>query len=99
MEHELFVCDCGDISHQFVISQFYDEYDYIDNLYVQVHLSDVGLWNRLKYAFHYVLGKRSRYGNGSFGEVLLNKENTARLIEILQENYKRMKINGIGLTS
>jgi hypothetical protein len=87
MEHELFVCDCGDVSHQFVVSRFYDEYDY---LYIQVHLSNVGFWKRLRYAFYYILGKRSRYGDGSFGEVLLNKENTARLIKQLQENYERM---------
>jgi hypothetical protein len=87
MEHELFVCDCGDVSHQFVISRFYDEYEY---LYVQVHLSNVGFWKRLKYSFYYILGKRSRFNDGAFSEVLLNKENTARLIKVLQENYERM---------
>jgi hypothetical protein len=87
MEHELFVCDCGDVSHQFIVTRFYDEYDY---LYIEIHLSDVGFWRRLKYAFHYIFGQRSRFGDGAFGEVLLNKESTARLIEVLQENYERM---------
>lgn len=89
MRHELFVCSCGSVEHQFIITSFDDE-DY-DDLYVEVHLSDVGFWNRLKYAFKYILGKRYKYGSGAFSEILLNKEITARLIEVLQNHHRRMK--------
>ena len=81
MRRELFVCHCGDVSHQFVVSSFDDE----EEIYIEMHLSDVGFWNRLKYAFWYVLGKRSRYGCGAFGEVFLNKEQITHLIDVLHE--------------
>jgi len=90
MKQELFVCSCGSVDHQFIITSFDDDEDYND-LYVEVHLSDVGFWNRLKYAFNYILGKRSSYNSGAFSEILLNKEITARLIEVLQNHYRRME--------
>ena len=89
MERELFVCECEDVNHQFIITYFYDDV-FNNEICIEVHLSDVGLWNRIKYAFHYVLGKRSRYSSGAFGEVLLNKEDTAKLIGTLQNYYEVM---------
>ena len=87
MERELFVCECEDVNHQFIITYF-DGDVFNNEICIEVHLSDVGLWNRIKYAFHYVLGKRSRYSSGAFGEVLLNKEDTAKLIGTLQNYYE-----------
>ena len=89
MERELFVCECEDVNHQFIITYFDDDV-FNNEICIEIHLSDVGLWNRIKYAFHYVLGKRSRYSSGAFGEVLLNKEDTAKLIETLQNYYEVM---------
>lgn len=89
MERELFVCECEDVNHQFIITYFDDDV-FNNEICIEIHLSDVGLWNRIKYAFHYVLGKRSRYSSGAFGEVLLNKEDTAKLIGTLQNYYEVM---------
>lgn len=85
MEHELFVCNCNDVSHQFIITCFDDDF-----ITIETHLSNNGLWNRIKYAFCYILGKRSRYNGGAFGEVLLNKTQTAMMIETLKKHYERM---------
>ena len=87
MERELFVCECEDVNHQFIITYFDDDV-FNNEICIEVHLSDVGLWNRIKYAFHYVLGKRSRYSSGAFGEVLLNKEDTAKQFEVKTMNTR-----------
>lgn len=89
IERELFVCECGDVNHQFTIAHFEDDV-FNNEIYIEIHLSDVGLWKRIKYAFQYVLGKRSKYNSGAFGEVLLDKKNTAKLIETLQDYYEVM---------
>lgn len=91
LENTLFLCECGDVHHQFIVS-FFDDDDpqYNDTIYFQVHLSDLGFWRRLKYAFLYLLGNKSKCSHGAFSEVLLNKEETAKLIEVLQKHYDRM---------
>lgn len=89
MENTLFVCECGDVNHQFIVSYEPDE-DFGNVVIVEIHLSDVGLWKRICYAFKYILGKRSRYSSGAFGEILLNKKQTALLIENLTKHYGRM---------
>jgi hypothetical protein len=85
----LFVCDCGDVSHQMIIS-FDDDPDFNDTIFLEIHLTDIGFWRRLKYSIQYLLGKKSRYNGGGFSEVLLNKEKTALLIEALQKHYEVM---------
>lgn len=85
----LFVCQCGEIDHQIVLS-FDPDPDFNDTIWFHVHLSDMGLWNRLKYAFLYVLGKKSRYNAGAFAEVLLTKQKTKELIDTLIKHYEVM---------
>jgi len=87
MRRELFVCHCGDISHQFIVSTFDDE----EEIYIEMHLSDVGFWNRLKYAFWYIIGRRSKYGCGAFGEVFLDKQTVDELIITLQQYSINLK--------
>jgi hypothetical protein len=85
----LFVCQCGEIDHQIVLS-FDPDPDFNDTIWFHVHLSDMGLWNRIKYAFLYVLGKKSRYGCGAFAEVLFTKKETKNLIDTLTKHYETM---------
>lgn len=91
MENDLFVCLCGDINHQLVVTTIEEEDGNIDAIYFEIHLSDVGLWNRIRYAFSYILGKKSKYNSGAFGEILLDKEKTQKLINVLQNNLRKMK--------
>ncbi len=90
MENTLFVCECGDVEHQLIVS-FDPEEGFNDTIFFQIHLGNVGFLNRIKYAIKYILGKKSRYNSGAFSEVLLNKEQTARLIEVLQKHYEGIK--------
>lgn len=84
-DHNLFVCNCGNVDHQFIITSLDDDF-----ISIEIHLSSVGIFNRLKYAIKYILGKRSRYNSGAFGEVLLNKSQTHSLIKTLKTHYEKM---------
>jgi hypothetical protein len=85
----LFVCQCGDVSHQLIISYDPDPF-FNDSIWFQIHLGDVGLFRRIKYAFFYILGKKSRYGCGAFSEVLFDKSKTKQLIDTLIQHYDTM---------
>ena len=71
---ELFVCDCGDLEHQFVISSYGD-----NEIYLSILLDNMTFWSRLKYLF----GFKSKYG--AFGEIILNNTERKRLISVLTE--------------
>ncbi len=86
----LYVCQCGDVSHQMVIS-FDPHPGFNDSIWFHIHLSDIGLWNRIRYAFRYILGKKSRYGDGAFAEILLDKAETKKLINTLVYHYNIME--------
>lgn len=90
MDNILFVCDCEDVSHQMIIS-FDEDPIFNDMIFIHVHLSNVGIWKRLLYSIKYIMGKRSRFNGGAWGEILLNKEKTAKLIQTLQKHYEVMK--------
>ena len=85
----LFVCDCGDVEHQFVVSYFDDFED--DFTYVHIHLTSMPLWDRIKTAVAYVMGKRSRFGD--FGEILLTEEQCAQLAALLEQRSRGVKPN------
>ena len=65
MNHELFVCTCGDVDHQMIISMFDDE----PELYVTMHLVRAGFFRRLWTGIKYIFGKKSIYGD--FDEIIL----------------------------
>ncbi len=64
MKRTLFTCRCYSIEHSFVVSA--DEED----LFVEVHLAALPFWSRVKHAFNYVLGRKSKWGD--FEEILLD---------------------------
>lgn len=79
----LFVCDCGDAEHQFIVSYFDDTVDPDDFTYVQIHLNQLPFWQRLVAGVRYVLGRQSRFG--AFGEILLSPSECERLAAILEQ--------------
>lgn len=80
MERNLFVCRCGSIDHQFVVS--YDVEEPLDGfIYVSVHLSRLPFLKRLKHAIFYILGRTSVYGD--FEEIILDKDQIKILINKL----------------
>lgn len=81
MKHHLLICMCESVDHQAVLSYFDDD---DDCLYLSVHLHNGrSVWQRIKYAFKYVFGYKSRYG--AFDEMMLDKEGVTKLRKVLEE--------------
>ena len=81
---ELFVCDCGDLDHQFVVQWMSDYPDEDDKeIFITVHLSQsYSFWKKLKAAFRYLFSKdRSRFGD--FDEIILDLEEANRLKNVI----------------
>ena len=84
MEQQLFVCDCGDVSHQFIVSWYPDDEDWNDLIYFTVHLSQsYNFWKRLWHGIKYIFGFKCRFG--AFDEILVNKEDAKRLRDELDK--------------
>jgi hypothetical protein len=81
--NHLFVCNCGELEHQFVVSYFDDDEDFV---YIHVHLNQLSWSDRLRAGLAYIFGKRSRFG--AFGEILLDQNQCARLAHILEHRSR-----------
>lgn len=81
---KLFVCSCQDVEHQFVL-EFDEEFN--DSVILYIHLSSVSFFRRIVYAFEYIFGKKTKFGHGAFGEILLDKKQIKELIDSLQSCY------------
>jgi hypothetical protein len=77
MDNDLFVCVCGDLSHQLIVSKDKEESEVI----VTIHLTSLPFLERVKVAFKYLLGNQSKYG--AFEEVILSQVETNKLVEKL----------------
>lgn len=77
IKRTLFVCRCYSIEHSFVVSA--DDED----LFIEVHLSSVPLWQRVRNAIRYILGRKSKWGD--FEEVLLSPDQALDLGDKLVE--------------
>ncbi len=77
MKRTLFTCRCYSIEHSFVVSA--DNED----LFIEVHLAALPFWSRVKNAFNYVLGRKSKWGD--FEEVLLSPDQALDLGDKLVE--------------
>ena len=78
---ELFICECHDPSHQFIISA-----DPLDSefpeVYISVHLNrDHNIFKRIWTAMKYVFGMRSILGD--FDEVIIRPDDADRLQEVV----------------
>lgn len=83
MEQEFFICQCNNVEHQMVFRYFKD--DDFGDVYVTIHLVPDSFWKRIKNAFKYIFGYKSKYGD--FDEFILKPTDADRLQEIV--NYLR----------
>lgn len=74
---DLFVCKCGDVSHQLILSTLDTEDDEKRIVYAAFHLDNYGFWNRVNNAVKYVLGIKHK--DGDFDSLLLKVEDMDRL--------------------
>lgn len=82
---EYVICNCGHNDHMFILSRDKCADNYVD-LALTVHLSPIPFLKRIKHAFLYIFGKRSRYGD--FDEILLNRESVLKIQSFLDETMK-----------
>ena len=79
VHHDLFVCECADVSHQFIITRISDDPD----LYVSVRLNHhLNFWDRLMAAVRFVFV----HHGAEFDEVILNPEQQERLFTKLGQH-------------
>ena len=84
---ELFICDCGDVEHQFIISHDTEDKE----IYISVHLTNyMSFFQRIITAIKYIFGKKSVYG--AFDVVILNKNQIIELRNSLNQKIKDFNI-------
>lgn len=90
MNHELFVCVCGNLNHELIVTSFnHDENDEF-SLAVTVRLnSNPSFWSRLRDAIRYACGTLTPAD--SLADIYLNKEQVKQLITVLRAHQKTMK--------
>lgn len=89
-KYELFVCDCGDVNHQFVA--IIDESEEPPDVYVEVRLNRyLGFWHRLINSIRYLfkIGNPSRFGD--YDCVLLNKSHVKGFEKIIEALNKHQE--------
>lgn len=77
MKQKFFVCQCNSLQHLFVVTPEEDE------IYLEVHLSPLPFWKRVRNAVRYVFGRRSKYGD--FEEIILSPSQAFDLGDTLIE--------------
>ena len=82
---EVVVCECDDPEHQFRFRTFNWDQEPVPELYLDVHLSalGVGFWGRLWRGLRYAFGYRSRYGD--WDGAVVTVEAAGRLRALLDE--------------
>ena len=76
---KIIICRCHYPEHQLIIRE--DELD--QEAYIAVHLTKQTLLRRIKLAFKYIFGYKCDFG--AFEEVIIDKENTTELYNMLRE--------------
>jgi hypothetical protein len=86
---ELFICECGDPSHQFIISADKETTEG-PCAFISVHLNrEHNIFKRIWYAIKYVFGARSIYGD--FDEIIINPNDADRLQKVVDFLKKHQK--------
>jgi hypothetical protein len=86
-DHELFVCNCEDTSHQLIITKPVDHSEWDEKeIYLNIHLNGHSFWHRLILAVKFLIGHKSRYGE--FDTIILDLDNMKKLRKSLGDSIK-----------
>ena len=78
--NELFICSCGNVEHQIILSYFDDEPE--GEVYCTIHLKpERSILKRIKNAIRYIFGHRSIYGD--FDELIFKSEDADKLQKVV----------------
>lgn len=92
MNTDVVLCDCSSPEHQILIhtNPDWDEPGEEREAYISIYLGTYrGFWGRLKYAWKYLWGYKSKYG--AFDQMILTKKHVPafeKLISYLKEEEK-----------
>lgn len=87
---ELFICECGDPSHQFIISADKETTEG-PCVFISVHLNrEHNIFKRIWYAIKYVFGAKSIYGD--FDEIIINPNDADRLQMVVDFLKKHQQV-------
>lgn len=82
-QRETLICQCNSIEHQ--ISFNWVEYENLElkgEVYMEIHLSKLSFWDRLKHGIKYIFGYRCMFGD--FDEIILKKEDVNKLEKVVE---------------
>lgn len=80
-QRETLICQCHSIEHQ-ISFNWVECKDLEGEVYMEIHLSKLSFWERLKHGIKYIFGYRCMYGD--FDEVILKKEDVNKLERIVE---------------
>jgi len=80
LKREVFLCECCDPEHQFIVAWDTDPMD--QDMYLEVRLNTYLPWYKRIYA---ALGFIFKKGEAGYNTVILNKDDRARLAAVLKE--------------
>lgn len=82
MEHEIFVCKCGNPEHQVILTYYPDDVDNRD-IYMTIYLRPrYSFFKRTWVAIKYIFGYRSKYGD--FDDIIIKQSDSHKLVRILK---------------
>ena len=80
MEREVLICQCESLEHQVTFSYLEGVKD--GDVYMEVHLTPLGFWQRVVNGIKYIFGHSSKYGD--FDDMILKKEDVWKLEKIVE---------------
>lgn len=80
-QRETLICQYHSIEHQISFTWVEDR-DMEGEVYMEIHLSKLSFWDRLKHGIKYIFGYRCMYGD--FDEVILKKEDVHKLEKVVE---------------
>lgn len=83
-EKDIFICECNSHEHQIIVT--YDEE--LNYVFLTIHLTKRGFFNRLWLGIKYILGYKSKYGN--WDQFMLNPDDRDKIEKI--NNFLKQQI-------
>jgi hypothetical protein len=91
----LLLCNCNHAEHQLIFKKISYTDEYLDlhdgnarkeleeEVFIDIHLSPLPFWKRVKFAIKYVFGYQSRYG--AFQEIITTTDKLRNVVDQLDE--------------
>lgn len=90
---EVIICQCNSPDHNIIIRYVEDEPEHFNEVYVNVHITTGGFFDRLKKAWQYLIYGTSKYGE--YDEIVLPADDeTIKKLNMIVRYLKKTQKNG-----